>query len=544
MPKASRFKFRKYDTIGNVAAESDDRFLATCFVDTGATALLTDCRDQRGIVLGRTGTGKTALLKHIQATQEQTVEINPHDIALSYISNSPVFRFFETAGLNIDEIYRFLWRHVLVVEVLKMRFNLDSESQRPGWWDQTVYTLLRKKTHQDAFKYLNTMGSDFVATTDKQIKDVTIKIERDLTARAGVQFHDILQLGAEGARRLTEEQRYEVRQIGQEFLNTIQVNKLATLFRALDEDLLTDPKRHYYIVIDHLDETWIDDHMRYRLVRALIEIVRDFNSKLRTAKAIIALRTDLFDRMLSATTDSGFQAEKYRGLCLPLSWDKRTLIRMLDLRINELVRDRYTSEVVTHRHLLPGTVGKKREQPIDFMLDRTLFRPRDIIAFFNLCADAAAGEPKIGPQLLTRVESTHSDERLSSLCDEWSVEYPYLREVTKLLYRRPISFLLSEIREEQLDELALLIYEQGNPKDGDDARAIEGFYQSRCSSHELRVYIAQILYRVGAVGLKHESHGQILWSYTDQAELPANQITEATKLYPHKMLWRALGVSA
>lgn len=192
MAKPSTFMFRKYDSIGNVAAESDERFLSACFVDTGAADLLTDCRDQRGIILGRTGTGKTALVRHIESTVERSVQLDPHDVALGYISKSSVFRFFETAGVNIDEIYRFLWRHVLVVEVLKMRFDLDSESQRPGWWDQTAYTLLRKKTHKDAFDYLNKMGTDFVATTEKQIKEVTVKIERDLQARAGVQFHDVL----------------------------------------------------------------------------------------------------------------------------------------------------------------------------------------------------------------------------------------------------------------------------------------------------------------------------------------------------------------
>jgi hypothetical protein len=246
--------------------------------------------------------------------------------------------------------------------------------------------------------------------------------------------------------------------------------------------------------------------------------------------------------MLSVTTDSGFQAEKYRGLCLQLSWDRATLVKMVDLRIAEMIRDRWTGMVVTHRHLLPGTIGKKKEQPIQFMIDRTLMRPRDIIAFFNLCAGASAGEPTVHPTLLTRVESVHSEDRLSSLCDEWSVDYPYLRQLTRLLHQRPISFQISHLTDDQMVNLVLSIYDLGDLKQGEDARTVEEFYLGKSTPQEFRRRVARILYRVGAVGLKPETHGHILWSYIDQAEMPENQISDATKVYPHKMLWRALGV--
>ncbi len=76
------FRFRRHDTIGNPSAESDEQFLSACFVDTGALAILRDCADQRGIVLGRTGVGKTALLTTLTAREDHVVAINPHDLAL------------------------------------------------------------------------------------------------------------------------------------------------------------------------------------------------------------------------------------------------------------------------------------------------------------------------------------------------------------------------------------------------------------------------------------------------------------------------------
>lgn len=85
----------------------------------------------------------------------------------------------------------------------------------------------------------------------------------------------------------------------------------------------------------------MDDVRRYRLIRALIETMRDLNQRVSQVKVIIALRTDLFQRVLQATTDAGFQDEKYQGLTLPVTWDRPALVQLLDKRIDQLFRHRY-----------------------------------------------------------------------------------------------------------------------------------------------------------------------------------------------------------
>jgi hypothetical protein len=107
-----------------------------------------------------------------------------------------------------------------------------------------------------------------------------------------------------------------------------------------------------------------------------------------------------------------------------------------------MVRHRYTKQIVTHRDLLHGTIGRKKEEPITYMLDRTLKRPRDIIAFFNLCAAASTNDPVIRPQTLVKAEAIYSEQRLTAVQEEWSAHYAYLRELCGLLKQRPISFPL------------------------------------------------------------------------------------------------------
>jgi ABC-type cobalamin/Fe3+-siderophores transport system ATPase subunit len=342
----STFRFKKLDTIGNPSAESDAAFLHPCFVDNGELDYLRDSFNEQGIVVGRTGAGKTALLKTLVEREERVIELDPHNLACGYISNSTVIKFFEALNIKMDLFYKLLWKHVFVVEILKKKFDLHSEEDRLNFFDNTVYTLLRKKAHKEAFSYLNTWGTTFWETTEDRIKEITRKVETDLKATTDVQIQDFIKLGIEGTQQLTEEQRREITQRGQEVINKVQMSKLASLFDALDEEILTDPKKRYFIIIDRLDEDWADNAIRYRLIRALIETMREVNSKIRFAKIIIALRADLLDRVLKATTDSGFQDEKYRGLCLPISWSRPMLIKLLDTRINELVRRSYTGQLV------------------------------------------------------------------------------------------------------------------------------------------------------------------------------------------------------
>lgn len=62
----AQFRFRRHAVIGNPDAEADGSFLEDCFLDaSGRLQLLRDVADQRSILSGRTGAGKTALLQRL-----------------------------------------------------------------------------------------------------------------------------------------------------------------------------------------------------------------------------------------------------------------------------------------------------------------------------------------------------------------------------------------------------------------------------------------------------------------------------------------------
>lgn len=105
--KADKFRFRRLDTIGAAAAEEDKGFLQECFVATSHLHLLQDCKDPRSIVLGRTGSGKTALLHRLAEIEPRTIEIRPESLALAYISNSDHPHVCDRTGGKVRHLFSF-----------------------------------------------------------------------------------------------------------------------------------------------------------------------------------------------------------------------------------------------------------------------------------------------------------------------------------------------------------------------------------------------------------------------------------------------------
>lgn len=207
---------------------------------------------------------------------------------------------------------------------------------------------------------------------------MTTKLEGDLKASISAVL-PAAKITLGGAQALSQEEKGAVVERAKYVVNQVQIQELTYVLELLDS-ILDDPQKRYYVLIDRLDENWVEEGLRFLLIRALIETVRDF-CRVRHAKIIIALRYDLLDRVLKVSRGGGFQEEKYESLYVDLRWSKEHLTRLLDTRINRMVRQQYTSAAVTHADVLPRLINKT--PTIDYVLARTLMRPRDVIMFFN-----------------------------------------------------------------------------------------------------------------------------------------------------------------
>jgi hypothetical protein len=537
--ESDKFKFRRHATIGAAAAEEDDRFLSVCFVDTVDLDTLIDCKDPRRIILGRTGTGKTALLNRLSA-EANTIVINPESLSFNYLTNSTILKFFLDAGVNLDLFFKLLWRHVFTVELLKRRYNINNETAKQSFLSRLGSVFLRDKKKERAVKYLMQWGELFWEDTEYRIKEITSRIEEQLKGTIGAKLN-VLELGSSAASVLSEEEKLEVVQRGQTIINEIQMKELTDILEFLNEDVFVDPQQHFYICIDKLDENWVEDRFRFLLIRSLIETIRDF-LRVRNVKIVVAIRTDLIERVIRLTRDQGFQEEKYRSLYLPLRWTLAQLREISDRRINFLVKQTYTTKSVGYKDILPATMDKINT--IDYMVERTLMRPRELIEFFNACIEQAEGRPSITKTMITTAEGIYSKDRLRSLQDEWVADYPTLLEFTTLLRKKPTQFKLKDFDYAAVSDFCLNYGVKHETGSSDFLWAqVKGVLDGVVGIERFLGYLMHVFYRTGIVGLKTETYEAFQWSFAGTSTIAADTIDENSSIRIHPTFYRVLGVT-
>jgi hypothetical protein len=542
MPHPERFTFRKHASIGAAAAEEDVKFLSECFIDNGDLEPLLDCSDRRRIILGRTGAGKSALLKKL-IDEANAIVINPETLSFNYLTNSTVLQFFLEAGVKLDLFFKLLWRHVFTVELLRRRYDLKTKSDTHSFIDRIKGLLTRDPHKERAVNYLLQWGEHFWEDTEYRIKEITHKIEEELKASIKGRM-PIAELGAGAATKLSDEERIEVVQRGKVVINAIQMRELTDVLRFLNEDVFPDENDQFYICIDRLDENWVDENFRYLLIRSLIETIRDF-LQVRNIKIVAALRTDLIERVFRFTRDPGFQEEKYRSLYLSLRWSEDQLLDLLDKRVNFLVRQSFTKKRVGYADILPPKIEKSNDAAC-YLVDRTLMRPRDLIEFFNSIAEHASGKPVMTRDMVFQGEGIYSKNRLRSLQDEWINDYPSLIECTSLLKQRSTSFRLNTIPRDQVEEFCLE-FTISNRSYGQvdllssQARAVT---DAVISWEVFLCSLMHVFYITGVIGLKTESYEAYQWAHVGPSTIVADTIDMETSAKIHPMFYRVLGIKA
>ncbi|MBN1362476.1 MAG: hypothetical protein JW993_17905 [Sedimentisphaerales bacterium] len=467
--------------------------------------------------------------------------IPPESLSLSYISNSTILRFVEKLGVNLDIFYRLLWRHIFAVELTKRHFNIRSEEDKRNFW-QRIWQRFTDQKNRKALQYLEDWGKSFWEETEYRIQEVTTKLEDSLKGRIGATLPKGVVAGnVERIASMSEEQKGKIVERAQSVVNEVQIRQLSDIMELLDQ-ILDDPQKQYYVLIDRLDEDWIEDALRYRLIRALIETVRDFR-KVRNAKIVVAIREDLLERVFRIIRGSGFQEEKYESMYLRLNWSGSQLLEIMEKRLNHLLRDRYTRQKLTMTDVLPKSVEKQRST--QYILDRTLQQPRDVIHFLNKCIQQVVNKRGITAEALKKAEGEYSRDRLRYLADEWHSDYPNLIEVTKVLRKQPARFAINKL-DKACEEFCLEFACANLGANGLHCRS----YLAQCAIQTanaamdvevFRNHLIYVLHRVGVIGVKVESHESYIWSFGNKRAVSTSEICDGTQVQIHPAFWRVLG---
>lgn len=311
-------------------------------------------------IIGRKGTGKSAILQKIRLTAQQDPQIFYTDISLRDFPLTD-FKSMGDRSLQDKSKYASAWKFLLFTEVAQM---MREDNSING--SDEVCELKR---------FLDENFPDDVSVPNT--------IARMKKRQNKVSFTPKFM----SANRMGEDSR--------EVSSDIHYNKAVKHLEKLFQMIQTESQ--FILLIDELDEGYKEKNTNLTLVilgllRAVDEIFQFFERCGISCMPVLALRSDIFDRL------EDNDLNKLDDYILRLNWtideeDRWSLKQIAEKRIEATVKEKYpTFEVSDYWSLVTDDTGSKGETLWQDLSVLTHSRPRDIIKLLKCCSDVVRGD--------------------------------------------------------------------------------------------------------------------------------------------------------
>lgn len=245
--------------VGKNAAEEDLELLFECFVDSFALHDAMEVDNNASIIAGRTGSGKSAIIQYL-LKREKTAFLSPIEMAMTYISNSDVMRFLNDIGADLNLFFHAIWKHVLLVEYIRIRFDILDEERSKSWFNSIYERFRSDKGKSKALEYLEKYSGDLWITIDENVRHVTAQYEERIKAELGFDVNKFASKAGYGV-NLSHQNKSEYISRVRKIMNADQLQDLSKVISLLSDNGY--PGKSHYILIDHLDERWVDESIKY-----------------------------------------------------------------------------------------------------------------------------------------------------------------------------------------------------------------------------------------------------------------------------------------
>ncbi|MBA2680730.1 MAG: hypothetical protein H0U76_20335 [Ktedonobacteraceae bacterium] len=430
---------------GGTAAEQDELINDyDGFYDTRDFDTIRDEHDRRTFIIGRTGSGKSACFLQLRKSySDRVATIDPRSFSFQHIINTRVMEKLREYNVRLDPFFYSLWTHVIIVEIIRFKFPQKEAISISQIFEQ-LKEFLKRRNCREALQYVESCGGLFWETHEVQaakvVDHLTNKVNSELSAELGLQG-----AGIRGSIKNESENQLAVTQdITSRFqliVNEAIVKRMNAVVTTINDHVLTDPKDFMYITIDDLDKDWVDTSLANLMIRCLFDVVLDLTQRIHNLKIVVALRTNLFQQLDLAGAST--QEEKYDGQTLNLKWGETDIRRFLRKRLQTASKRYSINPPWELDKLLPHKTPQN--DPLQYIIDRTLLRPRDAIAFFNEIFVQASGKDMVRQDDIYTAERTYSRKRLDALRDEWKSPYPDLDKVLHVFRQRSSEMNLEDI---------------------------------------------------------------------------------------------------
>lgn len=363
---------------GRLDAESDPN-LADFFLDTGVTARIGS--GEHTIILGRKGSGKTALFSEAKFDRPRILRLDFHDYAWD------AHKAIQEVGGSADARYMASWSFTFLVAACREWMTSPFEE----------VSSAAKAMH------LKIYGADAAGGKLDILFDRAKRVRHLELPNAG-------DLGGLGSITFSEPDGAQLAQTAHQWVPLLE--QLAS--KCLVKHPLT-------IFIDRLDDGWDASEEIKLMLGGAIKAARNLNLMFRNAQrtpfVVLFLRTDIFE--LLRFGDKGKLSQDIENI----EWSDDALVSMASKRIANScpvsVEEAWDSVFSTERIRQRTTIQR-------YILKRTMRRPRDLVAF---CLEIRKAARISGVAVATRGEVYKAEEAYSAhiygeLVDEMHKQLP------------------------------------------------------------------------------------------------------------------------
>lgn len=533
--KTNSYRFDQF-RIGAPDAESDKN-LDKVFVDTGTLYILNNMDDERCIIVGGTGSGKTALLKTIETTADNKKRLNPDALSLKYLSNSTFIEYLLTIKTNLTLFYKTLWRHILIIELLEMRFKNEQQKSNFITWAKSKIdqdTRLYQAARVKALRYIDENQS-FWQESEQRIAKITQKFEEDVRAELNVPVGVKLNGGVLSS-NVSE---YDIKTKAEYVIQEKVSKDLYDLIQVSKDYIFTNTQQKHFIIIDDLDKEWADPQIVYDLIASLIEVIKEFR-EFESCKVVISLRRNLEQLIFSGLHHRGGQREKFSSMYIYMQWEQEELKMMIEKRIKNFIPKKVYQQLF--RDIPASSTSNKNQQNyFDYMIDRSYYRPREVIMFVNSVFQRGNEAVKKGKHPVLFAESDYSELRFHALEDEWAENYGEIRLLGQVFISKYDGFKFLNVTEEDFAAL-YLDPEMTSRFKGKLYDIFTKWRENHLKFENFKREFFKICFQIGIIGLKLSPTDPVQYFYHSPIISDSIKLNNETKIYIHKALHKALNI--
>lgn len=360
------------------------------------------------ILVGNRGAGKSAIFKYMAAAEARKgnliIELSPEEY--SYELLSEYLRSEKEGSWGKQSSYSVAWQYLLY----NLAFKKIAEKKRG----------LLLGIQKDIFNYV-----------DKNLK------HQDLNS-IGILFGYLKRL--EEVKIGSHESFHRTREL-QALYSLEEIKDLLPSLKTLLK------KTRIKIFVDELDKGWDNSEDAKYFLAGLFQAAQKLNQIHPNLRIYISIRQELFDNIPQIYED----AQKIREDVEIIRWGKAELLELIGLRIahsfpelqNHTGRKRWNS-------VFASTLPSSKSDSVDYIIDRTQLRPRELLQFCKLCLEYFRRGKRIEESTIFAAEEIYSEQKTRDLASEYRFKYPYLLDLFEIFRGRRNSF-----KKEDLEYLLL-----------------------------------------------------------------------------------------